>query len=224
MADRPFRAVLNVVEKRRKLFKKSKPFIREFKPEDMWILWAAYKEKSFNQLPEELLGMNKEEFYQFSTDRLKPYHSLMLVEDSCNKFKEKRGPVCLIVANTDGWKVEPHVEFFSWATKLNILRVNVRFFNWIRQNKEVGVCIVRSLKNTSNLFHHVRKYGVLNFVGKIPGGDYRGDEWIFSIRGKRVDGTLKANDGIQRDSSSWKPDGTDTERGDGVEREEVLHQ
>jgi hypothetical protein len=213
--------ISNTVEKRRKLFKKSKPFIREFKLDDMWVLWAAYKEGSF-PLPE----MTKEEFYKYSTERLKTYHSLMLVEDECKKFKASRGPVCLIVANTDGWKVEPHVEFFKWATKQNILRVNVRFFNWIRQNKEIGVCIVRSLKDTSNLFHHIRKYGVLNFVGRIPGGDIRGDEYVFSTRGKRTNGDVPPTKGLQRDgldtNSTREPADTSPVRSSGDTREEVL--
>ena len=193
------RAVLeksNTVLKRRILFKKSKPFIRKFEVEDMWILWAAYKEGSFPAMPE----MDKETFYVTIKQRLGSYHSLMLVEDDCKKFKGGRGPVCLVAANTDGWKYEPHVEFFKWANRMNVLRCNVRFFNWIRQNKEVGVCIVHSLKNTSNLFHHVKMYGVLNFVGRIPGGDKRGDEYIFSVRGKRTDGVIPPKDGVRRDS------------------------
>jgi hypothetical protein len=196
------------VLKRRILFKKSKPFIRRFELSDMWILWAAYKEGSFPVMPE---GMEKEAFYTEIRQRLNSYHQLMLVEDDCKKFKDGRGPVCLIGARTDGWKIEPHVEFFKWASKQNILRVNVRFFNWIRQNKEIGVCIVRSLKHTTNLFHHVREYGVLNFVGKIPGGDSRGDEYIFSIRGKKIDGFIKAKDRIQRDGKSADTTGATTD-------------
>ena len=191
----------NTVQKRRTLFKKSKPFIRQFEQSDMWILWAAYKEGSFPLMPE----MGKEEFYATIRARMGNYNALMLVEDECKKFRDGRGPVCIIGANTDGWKVEPHVEFFKWATKQNILRVNVRFFNWIRQNKEIGVCIVRSLESSANLFNHVRSYGVLYYVGRIPGGDRRGDEFIYSIRGKRIDGTVQAEQGIQRDGASREP-------------------
>lgn len=196
------------VLKRRILFKKSKPFIRPFEQKDMWILWAAYKEGSFPVMQQDL---EKDIFFQEITKQLLSYHTLMLVDDDCKRFKEGRGPVCLIVSRTDGWKIEPHVEFFKWANKQNILRVNVRFFNWIRQNKEIGVCIVRSLKNTVNLFHHVREYGVLNFVGKIPGGDRRGDEYLFSIRGKKIDGFISASKGLQRDGKSSDTTGTTTD-------------
>lgn len=195
------------VLKRRILFKKSKPFIRPFETSDMWILWAAYKEGSFKDIKTD---MSRDEFYEFIRNALSSFQTLFLVDDACKKFKEKRGPVCFIAARTDGWRIEPHVEFFSWANKQNILRVNVRFFNWIRQNKDVGVCIVRSLKNTANLFHHVREYGVLNFVGKIPGGDKRGDEYIFSIRGKKIDGFIPASKGIQRDGKPSDTTGNDT--------------
>ena len=204
--------------KRRKLFRKSKPFIREFKPEDMWILWAAYKEGSFPLMDE----MSKEDFYSRIRIRLGCYHSLMLVEDECRKFNDKRGPVCIIGANTDGWKVEPHVEFFKWASKQNILRVNVQFFNWIRQNREIGVCIVRSLKNTSNLFHHVRRYGVLTFVGKIPGGDRRGDEYCFSIRGKKPNGSIQTTEGLQRERTSGPTASSGDSGSSGGTGEEIL--
>jgi len=187
----------------------------------MWVLWAAYKEGSFPLIPE----MDKESFYGYTRENLKSFSSLMLVEDECKKFKAGRGPVCLIVANTDGWKVEPHVEFFKWATPRNILRVNVRFFNWMRQNKGVGVCIVKSLKETSNLFHRVRQYGVLFYVGCLVGGDIRGNEFIFSIcGGKRIDGADKTTKGLQRDSDGGEQSSTSTIGSNGDSGEKVLRQ
>lgn len=181
------------VLKRRILFKKSKPLVRPLTKDDLWVLWAAYKEGSF-PLPE----MSKDDFYSYILKVISAYSSAWLIEDDSKVFKDKRGPVCIILVHSNGWKIEPHVDWFKWATKQNILRSSVRFFNWVKQSKEVGVCVVKSLKKTSNLFHHIRSYGVLNFVGRIPGGDKRGDEYIFSIRGRLEVG----NDGLGATSTS----------------------
>lgn len=169
-----------VVIKRRRLFKKSKPFIRPFEKADMWVLWAAYKEGSFDLPP----NMTKEVLYGHMMKALGGYTSLMLVEDFNKRFKDQRGAVCLITVMSDGWKMEPFAHWFSWATKLNILRANVRFLKWIMHSKEVGVCVFQATEQTVNLYMHVRRYGVLNYVGKIPGGARNGNLYAFSIRGK----------------------------------------
>lgn len=158
--------------------------------DDLWVFWAAYREGSFKQLP---AGIEKDAFYKWMLEVLSKYSYVLVIEDDNKAFKGKRGIIAFVAVTSNGWRIEPHVEVFKWATKLNVLRGNVRFFNWIRQNKEVGVCVVKSLKETANLFHHVRKYGVLNFVGKIPGGDPlgRGDEHVFSIRGKKFANAVK---------------------------------
>jgi len=151
--------------------------------DDLWVFWAAYCENSFPNLA---AGLDKDTFYKWLLETLSKYEQVLVVEDDNRRFRTRRGVVCVIAIDVKGCRIEPHVDFFKWATTANMLRVNVRFFNWVRYNKQIGVCVVRSLKNTANLFHHVKKYGVLNFVGKIPGGDPhgRGDEYVFSVRGK----------------------------------------
>jgi len=168
--------------KKKRLFRKSKPFIRPFSMDDLWVFWAAYKEGSFD-IPAD---MEKDAFYDRMLNDLSKYSSTLVVEDYNRRFKGKRGVICVISIDSAGTRIEPQVQFFKWATKSNILRANVRFFNWVRYSKQVGVCVVRCLRGTANLFHHVKNYGVIYYVGKIVGGDPqgRGDEFIFSTRGK----------------------------------------
>lgn len=204
---------------RRDLFGDSKkPHIRPFSMEDLWIFWAAYCEGSFPQLPSEL---SKEVFYRWMLDVLAKYSSVWLVEDDNKRFRDGRGVVCFIAMTSDGWKHEPHIEFFKWATKENILRVNVRFFNWVRNNKHIGVCVVKCLEEARKIFDTVRKkYGLLTYVGKICGGNQNGDEFIFSTRGKfgfegRTNGTGNAvrPDGAESaatDAATTPPDASTT--------------
>ena len=193
-------------KKRKRFFKGEKPFIRQFTIDDMWILWAAYKEGSFPNLPE----MQKDEFYTFIRGRLQGYQFLFLVEDNNRRFKSGRGPVCLIVANTDGWKFEPHVDYFKWATKYNIIRTTLTFLNWVSFKKEIGVCIIRSLKDTVPLFKYMREFIGITYVGTIRGGDIRGDESIFSLSGKKDNGRGKASKGLHGDSNGSGPTSAST--------------
>lgn len=186
MGSRSSGAVLDNIErrvKRKKLFKGSKPHIRKFEIEDMWVLWAAYKEGSFTDLPE----LTKEQFYNLISVRMQIYQALWLIEDDNVRFKEKRGPVCIVGAFVDAplWRIEPHVEYFSWATKYNKIRATLMFLYWMSFRKEFGVCVIKSLKNTEKLFRYMQKFIGLNYSGKIENGDVRGDEYVFYLRCKR---------------------------------------
>jgi len=191
------------LRKRKILFRKSKPFIRPLSVDDLWVFWAAYKEGSFENAPTDL---GKEDFYSWALEALKLHTSTLVVEDMNARFKNRRGLVCFISLDVVGSRIEPTFKFFKWATKANLLRASVQFFNWIRYNKQVGVCVAKSLKGTSTLFHHVKRYGVLNFIGRIPGGDPlgRGDEYIFSVKGgyrRRANGAVSASNSVSPDAS-----------------------
>lgn len=146
----------------------------------MGIAWAAYQKNPFEAFGD---GLNETEFAKAMEVAAENGYILMAEDDNA-AFKE-RGPVAIISVQGDGWRVEPHVVFFKWATPRNKLRVCVAFFQWIRWQKSVGVCIVLALKPSIALFHRCRKYGVLFFCGKIVNGDSRGDQYIFSIKGQR---------------------------------------
>ena len=174
-----------VKENRKKLFRKSRPFIRPFVFSDMGWLWTAYKLGSFN-IPS---GLDQPTFAAEIQARL-GLHETLIVDDDSSKFKSKRGPVALICATDDGWRYEPVFMFFKWATKRNMLRVAVSFFHMSSLSSKVGVCLVRCEK--SALLEHMKKYGVLFPRGKIPMGRINGDEYIYSILGRKGSKALKA--------------------------------
>lgn len=183
-------------EHRARLFKSSKPFIRPAMlvqeggfGDDMGILWAAYKAGSFPLINS---GMEMPDFAKAMIAIALTLHEMAIVEDDNKSFQSGRGPVAIIGIRSDGWRHEPHVDYFKWATKRNILRVTIQFLQMARYSKEVGVLIVRSLKDTSGLFMRAAKdYGVLNFVGRVPHGTPRGDEYLFSTMGKKGHIALK---------------------------------
>lgn len=174
--------------KRDRLFKNGRPHIRPLRiydgdkyHKDLGILWVGHKKSPFvwmkenadqYQFAQAIEGINKEE-------------ELLIAEDTNRHFKEKKGPVALVSMSNDGWKYEPHVQFMPWATKKNILRVSVAFLQYVRYSRKVGCILVFSLEGSTTIFDKCCEYGVLHKVGPIPNGDPRGDEWIYTIRGKR---------------------------------------
>lgn len=185
-------------EKRERLFRKSKPHIRPFTAEDLWVLWAAYDLESFKGLQ---AGLTKEQLFARVAMIASRHASCLLIEDECRWFKAGHGPIGFVTIANNGWRIEPHVDWFSWASPRMILRGTVSFFQMARYSKDVGVCVVRSLADTVPLFDRIRTYGLLFPVGRVPDGDARGDEWIYQVRGRknvRTDGARSPERGIQR--------------------------
>ncbi len=142
-------------------------------------MWSAHKDKPFDFIDTNF-SQNK---FAAEIERTSKEVPMFMIEDNNESFDTKSGPVCLVVTTDDGWRIEPHIEFFPWASKKNILRSSVTFLQWV-QYKPIGVCVVKSLEHSKNLFDHCRDYGVLFYAGKIIGGSEKGDEYIYSIMGK----------------------------------------
>lgn len=151
----------------------------------MGWLWAAYKAGSF-KIPE---GLDQQTFANEIQARMGSFENF-IVDDDNQKFKSRRGPVALICVADDGWRYEPVIVFFKWANKRNMLRAAVAFFHKSALSSKVGVCVVRWGK--SALLDHLKKYGVLFPRGKIPMGSINGDEYIYSILGRKGSEALKA--------------------------------
>jgi len=173
-------------EKRDRLFRNGKPFLRQLKivdgskyHKDIALLWVAHQRRPFYEMP---ASLTQAEFVNEIID-ISKHTELLLADDKNREFKES-GPVALIGVRSNGWKVEPHVEFFKWSTPRNILRVTVAFLQMIRYRK-IGTCIIYSLEDSTNLFDRCIEYGVMQKVGRIPNGCPLGDEIVYSIRGKR---------------------------------------
>jgi hypothetical protein len=113
------------------------------------------------------------------------FNPVLVVEDDSKAFKSGRGLVALIGIKTDGWVYEPQVFFFRWARKRNMLRAAVAFFQMIRHERDVGCCLVRTIKKDFSYMKHMEKYGVLYLRGKVPNGNSKGDVFVFSIDGKK---------------------------------------
>lgn len=172
-------------ELRDRLFKKDRPVVRPLEifdgdkyHKDVGILWAAHQRKPFYGYPE----MSQQQFAEYLED-LSKIKELYMIEDH-NKGYSDVGPVGAVAVESDGWKIIPHAEFFHWATPRNILRASVSFLQMARY-KKIGCVEVRSVEGSRALFNHCVNHGVLFYNGKIPGGDPRGDEYIYSIRGRK---------------------------------------
>lgn len=213
-------------EKRERLFKNSRPFIRLFDfAKDMRWIWAAYDLKSFPylKLDGETEDERKVQLVEHMKGLLAVKSSCLIVEDDCRWFKAKRGPVAFVIIENYGWRIEPHVDFFKWATPRTILRCNVAFFQMVRYSSQVGVCLVRALEQYVPLFDHLKIYGLLFPCGKVPDGDPRGDEYLYYVRGRHAGlNGVGRNVGDSRGRGRGKED-PGTERSSDVPRSTVLH-
>jgi hypothetical protein len=172
-------------EKRDRLFKSSRPVLRPFQVydgdkyhKDMGILWVAHKAQPFYSVS----ASNQDQFAR-EIENISASNEL-LISDDYNVEYGGIGPVG-IIGYVHGWKIEPHVEFFKWATPRNILRTTVAFLQMVRHSRRIGACVVHSLGESKNLFDHVCEYGVLRYVGRVLNGDPRGDEFMYSITGRK---------------------------------------
>jgi hypothetical protein len=160
-------------QKRDRLFRKSRPFIRRYKEEDAGFMWAAYTKGGFG-LPS---GLSQEQFAVALKEVMTAYEDSLVIEDANAGFKSGRGPIGFVGIKSNGWMVEPFVDFYPWATARNVLRANVAFFQMIRYSKIV-MCVVKSLAPTNNLFDRMKSYAVLFPIGRTD------KETLYSIRGK----------------------------------------
>lgn len=197
--------------KRERLFRKSRPLLRAFDVDrDMWVLWAAYDLGSFPQLP---AGLNPSKFTEMVRGTVKARSAALVMEDECRWFKAGRGPVCLILVDNHGWQIEPYVDFFKWATPRIKLRSAVAFFQKIRYDRAVGLCLVKTHEKFCNLFNSLTKYGVLRACGRIPQGYPNGDQYLYQVRGKHA-----GTDGAGRASEVQRDDRNPREASPGAER------
>jgi hypothetical protein len=142
-------------------------------------------DKIWVRVGQKLNGVVKDDeaFESELAEQMSPYQEVLIAEDDNARFGEKRGPVAVIVAKTNGYLYEPHVSWFPWATPKNRIRVSVSFFQKFRY-RQLGVIRVHALEDAAGFFKRLKKYVPLFYVGKIPGGDEhgRGDDFIFYMK------------------------------------------
>ena len=174
-------------EKRERLFKNGKPLMREVQlfdgdeyHDDVKVMWVAYQQSDCHAIPP---GKTQQEFVETLVD-FDNACQLYIMDDFNKSFKTGKGPVGVFQVCGDEWRVTPHLQVFPWATPRNVLRGYISFLQMMRY-KKIGVCVLLGLKHVVPLYEKCVEYGVLYRAGMIAGGDPRGDEYIYSIRGKR---------------------------------------
>jgi len=173
-------------KKRKNLFKRFHPLVRELKPfdgegysNDLKIMWIAHQAKPFNGLAKDI---SQEDFAKAIVD-LTSDRIVHILDDVNLEFVD-HGPVGFISSlYMNDWVFEPHAEFFAWATPRNVMSSLVSFLQYMRYQK-VGVVTVRCLEDSVPLFNKLRDYLPLYGPAKIICGDPRGDEYVYSMRGR----------------------------------------
>ena len=171
---------------KRLLFKRSKPVLRRYEPitsegaGDAPYLWDAYQKGLLKETPENMSMADFSEWLFDATDRIP---ELWIVEDY---VKGKLEPVAFIYAIHDGWLMEPHVVHFDNASPRIILRTWVAFLNKTRFSKHTGACLIRVEQDSVNLANKLEQMKILHWVGKIWCGRPDGNEYLYSMRCKRV--------------------------------------
>lgn len=169
-------------EKLRKLFLKSRPDVRPLKimdgekySKDAGILWAAYKAGSFTIEP----NMTQEQFMMAIDATIKGFATVWIIDDDTKAYSSGRGPVGLVGSNSAGLIVEPRFTFFKWATCRNVLKATVAFLHKTRRAVNTGIVLIRIDGEKRGIAEHMKKYGLLFFVGKSDQNEY-----LYSGRGR----------------------------------------
>lgn len=154
------------------MFWKNKPQLRPAVPDDLKWIKASYKFEN-KQIPSD----------EWMLSRFAQYNEGIVGEDYHPMFESGFGPVGIVLAIANGHIYEPHVEWFSWATPKNKLRLGVAYFQKFRY-RNLGVIRVHALQQSVKFFKRLNDYVPLNYVGKIPAGDKwgRGDDFIFYMK------------------------------------------
>lgn len=142
---------------------------------DLGLLWVAHQRRPFK-----LIEADTPEAFAESIEQLSQTFELSIAEDRHKEY-EQNGPLALVLTMTDGWSVEPRMEFVPWATRKNILRIAVGYLQMVRY-QDYGVCKVSVTSKTDKLLlDHACTYGVLHYVGSIFNGSPEGDEYLYSV-------------------------------------------
>jgi hypothetical protein len=137
-------------ERRDRLFKSSRPFIRSLQiydqgnyHKDVGVLWVAHKRRPFYSLKSSL---TQEQFAQ-EISTIAQRSELLIVEDENRQHKA----VALIGIGSNGWKIEPHVSFSNGRTLRIFCEPLSRFFKWsaIERSEHVSFSVYKTQSNSS---------------------------------------------------------------------------
>ncbi len=169
---------LTLKERRQRLFRTGKPMVRDVIYQDLAWLWTAARKNGSDLTPEE--------FSDAYEPWLASFEKMSMLEDFNTEFEDRTGPVGLVVAHFDGWVLEPHVNWFPWVTKRNILRCSVAYLAVVAYSRKIGVIRIHSDTDTSAYFERLSEYLPIARCGHIPHGRPNGEDIIFAMKGKKV--------------------------------------
>lgn len=129
----------------------------------MKYLWAAYRvgswsDKDFDQT------MDKETFTDFVIEANKVTPLMVIVAPTQNGII----PTGLVTYKIDDvmGAIEPHLEWFKWATRRNKIEGTVR---GILSLKEKAPLIIKTSIKNAEFYTHISRYGILRRVGNFYG-------------------------------------------------------
>lgn len=179
-------------ERRERLFARTNPRVRPLDfAKDAWVLWAAYDTCSFPMLKakqhEPGVFQKPDDFFAYFRTFAATKSSVLVIEEDHKYFRDKRGPVAMVSIENNGWRIEPHFDFFHWGTPRQRLAAAVCMLNVIRYAKDIGACLLRVAERDEEFCQHIRdKYGLLHFVGRVDFGRPDGDELLYRVHMKHV--------------------------------------
>ena len=154
---------MNIKQRRARLFSRGKPTVRPMQPDDLKWLWAA------NVMREDAV-QDQQEFTDDVLGRLQQFDEIYILEDRKRRSENGQLPVGVVTAHSDGWALDPHVDWFPWARSYNKVRCAVAFFTLARFSGRVGVVRVHSDEENYKFFSGLHRYVPIKRGGKIPRG------------------------------------------------------
>lgn len=170
-------------QRRERLFKKSRPFIRplEIKSDEGYTkdagrLWAAYRKGAFQRLPRDL---TQEAFATWLAAMPDSFSQVWLVDDDCPLYADGRGPIGIVGATKEDLLVGLEADVFPWATKRNVLRSSVAVLKMLVESEKTGLLTVKVPGKLRDAASHMKKYDLLYYVGRIAE-----DVFLYAMRGR----------------------------------------
>ncbi len=160
---------------------KHPPLFRLIGEDDWPIIAVAYERGAFPFPP----GMNAQSLRSQIEDYARRGYDLSVVEDENSNFRAGRGLVAMIVTKFDGWRIEPELFKFPWATKFNVVRGLVAFLLEMKRSRFIGVCRVECKESSKQFMERLTELKLLFRCGYIPNGYPDSALWSYNIAGKK---------------------------------------
>ena len=153
-------------ERREKLFRDKRPIVRLMDQSDWRWMYGGH---CYPNPPGD--DEDKQQYMEHALSLLSGFDEAFIIEDKNKNFKGSYGPVGVVPSYFNGWRLEPHVQWFPWATKLNKVRGTISFFMFARYSNDIGITEVRVIPEYKEFFKSLKKYAPIYYIRKIPHGD-----------------------------------------------------